>query len=47
MAAGRKPAASRLIGYQMLCRLSNAVEHASTAMATLPASPPLIPAETG
>jgi len=40
-AAGKKPAASRLIGYQMLRWLSSPYSIASTAMATEPARPPL------
>src|SRR5260221_318806 len=39
--------ARRLIGYQMLPTLSTPYAHASAAMATLPAHPPLTPAETG
>src|SRR5208283_608351 len=40
-------AASRLIGYQILPCFRIPYKHASTAIATAPASPPLIPAATG
>src|SRR6185369_14857605 len=46
-AAGKNPAASRLIGYQMLRSLSSPYNIAKTPMAAAPARPPLTPAATG
>src|ERR1700739_182443 len=42
-ALGEKPATSRLMGYQMLPQLIHPYSIANRAIATLPASPPLMP----